>query len=351
MASRMPSPVELADRVPADLTGTRRRRLAGLGVVLAALVLAVLASLLVGARDLPPRVVAEALLQGRHDGVHALVWDLRLPRTVVALAVGPALGVCGALIQGLTRNPLADPGILGVNTGAGFAVTLGIGLLGLATAWEYVWLAFAGALLATVVVYLIASIGTGTTPEKLILAGVAIAAVLDGIAASIAFRRPEDFEGLRFWGVGSLGGRGLDVVATVAPFLGIGIALALLTAPSLNALALGDDLGRALGVHVLRMRVVCVVAVTLLAGGATALAGPVAFVGFMVPHIARWFAGPDQRWILPLSAVLAAVVLLLADVLARIVLPQGELRVGLVTAVLGAPLLIALVRRRQASEL
>ncbi|WHP17276.1 iron chelate uptake ABC transporter family permease subunit [Cellulomonas sp. ES6] len=329
------------------------RRVAWLagGVVL--LLLALLASLALGARPVGLGDVLGALT--RFDPAvenQVVVHDLRLPRTVVGLGVGAALGLAGALIQGLTRNPLADPGILGVNAGASFAVVLGAALLGLTHITQYVWLAFAGAVLATVVVYLIGSAGRGgATPVRLTLAGMALGAVLQGVASGITLLRPRVFDSMRHWEAGSLAAASWGTFRAVGAFLVAGAVIALACARPLNAVALGDDLARTLGTRVGLLRVAVVAAVTLLCGAATAAAGPIAFVGLMVPHVARWLVGPDQRWLLPLTLLLAPALLLVSDVVGRLVLAPAEVQVALVTAAIGAPVLIALVRRRNASTL
>jgi iron complex transport system permease protein len=309
-------------------------------------------SLSVGARNVALHTVFEALSgHGSGPDVDA-VTSLRLPRTVLGLLVGAALGVAGALIQAVTRNPLADPGILGVNAGSAFAVALAVGVLGVTAPLGYVWFAFLGALVTTVMVYLIGSAGNGqVSPARITLAGVALAAVLSGITSAMVLANPKGFDAMRAWEVGSLADRGWATLRVLFPFVVAGLVLALLLSHSLNAVALGDDLARSLGTNVLRTRILCIVAITLLAGGATALAGPIAFVGLMIPHIARWIVGPDQRWIVAYSVFLSPVVLMAADVLGRVILPSGELQVGVVTAFVGAPVLIALVRRRRASGL
>jgi iron complex transport system permease protein len=335
---------------PAGLARSNAGRLAGLLAVAALLVAVVVASIAVGARDISLGTIREALLA--YDSSldeHVMIREMRLPRTVVGLVIGPALGLCGALIQAFTRNPLADPGILGVNAGATFAVTVAVGFLGLASPLGYIWFALAGAGGVTVLVYLLGSLGGGrSTPAKLVLAGVAISAVLGGLTSAVILADRDAFDDLRFWGVGSIGGRQLDVVLSFAPFLLLGALIALAVARPLNALALGDELAASLGVRIGRVRVGVVIAVTLLAGTATALAGPIGFLGLMVPHAVRWFVGPDQRWILAYTVLVSPVLLLLADIVGRLLLPSGELRVGLVTAVVGAPVLILLARRRTA---
>lgn len=346
-----PAGTDPADR-PAGVARTNAGRSVGLLVALAVLVLAIVLSLVVGSKPVPLGTVWDALTGYDGSGDHVIVRDLRLPRTVVGLLVGTALGVSGALIQAMTRNPLADPGILGVNAGAAFAVVLAVAFLGLTDIGSFIWFAFAGAVVATVAVYAIGSQGRGgATPVRLTLAGVALGAVLGGVSQGITLLDPAAFDRMRFWGAGSLAGRTMEMAGTIAPFVVIGLVIALVVARPLNTVALGDDLASSLGAHVGRTRVLVGVAVMLLCGAATAAAGPIAFVGLMVPHVARWTVGPDQRWILPYSAVLAPVLLLVSDVVGRVVVMPGELQVGIVTAFVGAPVLIALVRRSKASGL
>ena len=337
-------------------TGLRRRTAVltvGLLVVAVLVLLAGIASLAVGARPIAPTTVVRALLAyDDADPLHLMVRELRVPRTVLAIVVGAALAVCGALIQAFTRNPLADPGILGVNAGASFAVTFAVGVLGLTAPGSYVPFALLGALALTLLVYLLGSFGrSGATPMKLTLAGVALGATFTGLTTAIVLRDQSTLQVMRFWGVGSVGGRTLDQLTWALPLVAAGLVLALVCARSLNALALGDDLAHSLGARVVTVRLLVVVSVTLLAGTSVAAAGPIAFVGIMIPHAVRWFTGPDQRWVIAFSMLVGPVFLLLADVLGRVVLPSGELRVGIVTGILGAPVLVALVRRRQVSEL
>lgn len=327
-------------------------RFAGLLGAIVVLVMLLLLSVAVGSKNIPLSVVLDALGNNTGKGDAYVIWDMRIPRTGVGLAVGIALGVAGALIQALTRNPLADPGILGVNAGAGFFVTLGIAVFGVTTIQGYVWFAFIGALLVTVAVYLIGSAGRGgADPIQLTLAGVALGAVLGGITTAMVLLDPRTFDQMRHWGAGSVVGRGWDVLLPVLPFFLLGLILAAVAAPALNAIALGDDLARSLGANVTLTRIIVIIAVTLLAGGATAIAGPIGFVGLMIPHIARWIVGPDQRWILAYTVVLAPCLVLAADVLGRVVIRPGEFPVGIVTAFIGAPVLIILVRRKNASGL
>ena len=320
-------------------------------MALGLLALAIVVSIAVGSREIPLDVVWQTLVgqapAGSTDAV--VILDSRLPRTVIAVAAGLGLGVAGALIQAVTRNPLADPGILGVTSGSAFAVAMAVGVLGITSVQGYLWFAFAGALLATVVVYVVGSIGReGSSPVRLTLTGVALGAVLSGVVTAMLLADPEGFSAMRAWESGSLAGRGWDGVVPVLPFIAVGVVVAFAISRSLNAIALGDDLAVSLGARVALVRTLAIVAVSLLAGGATAIAGPIAFVGLMIPHVARWIVGPDQRWIVALSIVLGPVLLLVADVVGRIVLRPGELPAGIVTAVVGAPVLIALVRRQKA---
>lgn len=343
---------------PAPRTRRRRsphrgaRAVGGAAVLLALLALAVVLSFAIGANALSPQAVWITLQGGGTPETDYIVFDLRIPRTVTGLVAGAALGVAGALIQAFTRNPLADPGILGVNAGAALAVALGVTFLGLRDVSQFVWLAFLGALVVTVAVYLIGSSGRGSAdPLRLTLAGVALGAVLSGITTGLSLSDPDAFDSMRSWNAGSLLGRGFDVILPVLPFVVVGLVLALLLAPGLNAIGLGEDVARAQGANVAGIRIGVIAAVTLLAGAATALAGPISFIGLMVPHVIRWTFGVDQRVILPLSAVLAPVILLLADVLGRIIIAPAEVPVGIVAAFVGAPVLIVLARRRKASAL
>ncbi|MDF1487102.1 FecCD family ABC transporter permease [Tessaracoccus caeni] len=321
-------------------------------VLTSALLLAVLLSLALGTRQLTLGEVWLGLWHQDSSEASVIFWSLRVPRTVVGIATGVAFGVAGALIQAITRNPLADPGVLGVNAGAGFAVTLGVGLFGVSSIEGYIWFAFAGAVMATVLVYLIGSAGrAAASPVQLVLAGVALGAVLGGYSTFLTLIDESTFTSIRNWALGSVSNTSLGDTAAVLPFLGVGLLLAVLVAGSLNAVALGDELAASLGASVARTRVLGIVAVTLLAGGATALTGGIAFVGLMIPHVARWFVGPDQRWIIAYTVIAAPTLVLTADVIGRLIARPGEIEVGVLAAVIGAPVLIALVRRGKASGL
>lgn len=319
----------------------RRRGLpAALAVAVAVVVGAGVLSLLVGARAVPLAAVWDTA-----HPMHAVV-AARLDRTLLGLAVGAALGLAGALMQGLTRNPLADPGILGVNAGATFAMVVGMTTLGAATMTQFLPLAFVGAALAALVVQAVASLGRdGATPMKLAVTGAALSAGLASWTTGLLLADRKTMESFRFWQVGTVAGRGTDVLLTGLPFLVVGLLLALVGARVLNALALGDDLARGLGRRTTRDRLVVALAIVLLAGTATAMAGPIAFVGLVVPHVVRSFVGPDHARVLPFSALAGAALVVLADTVGRVVLPPAEVQAGIMAAVVGVPVFVALVRR------
>ncbi|WP_442934273.1 FecCD family ABC transporter permease [Micromonospora sp. CPCC 205539] len=321
-------------------------RVAGLAGLVALTGVAVLLSLGLGAQSLHPGEVWSALVAPDGGDATAVVRELRLPRTVLGVLVGLALGVAGALIQGHTRNPIADPGLLGVSAGASFAVVLGMAVFGVGSLTGYIWFAFAGALAASLVVFgLGATQRGGPTPVTLALAGMAISALLSSFTSSLLLADSASLNSFRFWVVGSLSGRELDVAGQVAPFIVVGLVLAAINAPALNALGLGEDVARALGQHIGLARTVGITAIMLLTGAATAACGPIGFVGLAVPHLARALTGPDHRWLLPYSAFVGVCVVLLADVAGRLIARPAELQTGIVLAVLGAPFFVYLVRR------
>lgn len=343
--------------MPARGADHRKGRAAalGLGLVLlgAALFAIVLLSMATGARPIPVDMVLSALMAYDPNSTeHRIIWDLRLPRTVVGLLVGAALGLAGAVLQGATRNPLADPSILGINSGAALFVVLGVSVFGITQLTLYVWLAFIGAGAAMLVVYAVASLGReGATPIKLALAGAAMTAVMQAIINAILLASPRTLDEVRFWQVGSLAGRSMEIAVQVSPFILVGAALALATARLLDGLSMGDDVARSLGQRIGLSRGLAGLASVVLAGSAVAAAGPIAFVGLTVPHVARAITGPGYRWILPYSMLMAPILLLGADVIGRVIAPPGEVQVGIVTAFIGAPFFIALVRRRKLAAL
>ncbi|KIF72909.1 iron ABC transporter permease [Streptomyces sp. 150FB] len=332
-------------------TQARRRRVVGLGTLLVILVIAGAASLAVGARALSPGEVWHGLFavpdsDQRLTEIRLIVRTVRVPRTVLAIVAGAALGVGGALIQGYTRNPIADTGLLGVNSGASFAVVTVIALFGFTNPYQYVWFAFLGAGVAGVVVFGLASIGRGAgNPLTLALAGQGLTVFLAAMTTAIALSDQKSLNALRFWNAGSVAGVGFDVIWPVTALVAVGLVLALTTLPTLNLLNLGDDVARGLGVNIALSRTVGIVAITLLAGAATAACGPIAFLGLMVAHVARYLTGPDYRWLVPYAGLLGAVVLLVSDMVGRLVVRPGELDAGVVVALLGAPFFAVLVWR------
>ncbi|MEU1125234.1 iron ABC transporter permease [Streptomyces sp. NPDC005899] len=336
---------------PKGATEARRRRVAGAGVLVVVLVAAAAVSLAVGARSLDPAEVWHGLYAAPDPDrglteIRLIVRTVRVPRTVLAVVAGVALGTGGALIQGFTRNPVADTGLLGVNSGASFAVVTVIAVTGFTDPFQYVWFAFLGAAAAGVVVFGVSSIGRGAgNPLTLALAGQGVTVFLAAMTTAIALSDQKSLNALRFWNAGSVAGVGFDVIWPVTGFVAAGLVLALTTLPSLNLLNLGVDVARGLGVNVALSRTVGILSITLLAGAATAACGPIAFLGLMVAHVARHLTGPDYRWLVPYAGLLGAVVLLVCDIVGRLVVRPGELDAGVVVALLGAPFFAALVWR------
>jgi iron complex transport system permease protein len=291
-------------------------------------------------------------LSGSTAGVDQAAVVARLPRTVLAILVGAALALSGAAFQAITRNPLADPGILGVSSGASLAVVCGMAFLGLTTPYATIALATVGAAAAAVFVYAVGSLGRGgATPLKLALAGAATAAALTALMSAILLPRVDLLSTFRFWQIGGVGGAAWERIAIVAPVLALGAVIVLLTARGMNSLALGDDLAAGLGENVGRTRLLAGVGAVVLCGAATAIAGPIGFVGLVIPHLCRLLVGTDHRWLLPFSALAGASLLVLADTLGRVIARPAEIEVGIMTALVGAPFFIAIVRRQKVREL
>jgi iron complex transport system permease protein len=342
MTSTAPDPVATT---PAQLPQLRRGSVRGLVVLTLLLVLAGLVSLAVGSRPISLGTVVDVLFHPDGSDASTIVHDLRIPRTILALAVGVSLGIAGALMQGHTRNPLADPGLLGVEAGAAFAVVIGIYAFGVQDLTGYAWFSLAGAGLAAAAVFAIGSTKGGPDPVSLVLAGTAVSALLLSLTQTVILRDIDTLDAYRFWAVGSVSGRGMDVFWEVLPFMVAGLVLATLSASTLNLLQLGDDVAVSLGMHPMRYKVIGVLGVMLLTGAATAACGPVGFVGLVVPHVARHFAGVDYRWVIPYSGLIGGLLVIGADVIGRVVVRPGELQVGIVMALIGGPIFIYLVRR------
>lgn len=315
------------------------------------LIVAMALSLFVGAKPMPSGVIFDALTGTCQSADCTIIRDARLPRTLAGLLAGSALGLAGALMQTLTRNPLADPGLLGVNAGASFAIVLGAALFGAASPVEHMALAFCGALTASLIVAFTGSQGGGQlSPVRLTLAGVALAAVLEGLSSGIALLNADVYDQLRFWQAGSLDIRTLQTLKIVLLPVLLAASVALMSSRALNSLSLGSDTATALGSKVARTQLLGLLAITVLCGSATAVVGPIAFIGLMMPHLSRWLVGADHRWSLPVTLIATPALLLFADILGRLLVP-GELRVSVVSAFIGAPVLIILVRRARGGGL
>lgn len=342
-----------AVRVDDGRCGFGRRRAVDVATLVALLSAVVIASLAVGAKAVPVGSVIEAFTSYDPTNTdHLIVRELRLPRTIVGLLVGAALGVAGALMQAVTRNPLADPGILGVNAGASFAVVVGIWAFGVGSVLGLVWFAFAGAAITSVVVYLLGSVGRGgATPVRLALAGAALSALLFALTRAVTLLDTSTLDQFRFWAVGSLSGRDSEIVWNLGGFIVTGLVLAVAVARPLNVLALGEDTAAALGTKVGWTRAVGGLAIMLLCGAAVAAVGPVGFVGLVVPHAVRSRFGPDQRWLIPVCAIAGSALLLVCDTLGRVVARPGEIQVGIMTAGIGGPAFVLLVRRMRVIRL
>ena len=309
-------------------------------------VLLCLVSLAVGSHSLTLEEVAGAFVPGRTTVASVIVWQLRMPRTVLAVMVGASLAVAGVVMQGLTRNPLAEPGILGINAGASLSVVLSMSLLGLTDVSDFLWFAFAGAALAAFLVHLMSVPSADAGPARLVLAGVALGASLRSITGTITMYDSVTFDSYRFWVLGSLADRDAVLLVWVAPFLVVGLVLALASGLTLNALALGEEQAKALGVSPRRARALALISITLLCGASTAAVGPISFVGLVVPQVLRLALGADQRRLLAVSLVAGPVLLLAADVVGRVILESGEMEAGVVTAFIGGPVLLVMVIQR-----
>jgi iron complex transport system permease protein len=341
----------------------RSLRVLGIPLLLAALAALVVASVLFGTRPVPLDEIWPSFTAGAHEiwtalldfrmpqvpkatDVDGIVWDLRVPRTLLGLSAGLAIGAAGAITQGHTRNPIADPGMLGVNAGAACAVVGGIYLLGISSPIAFMFFGLLGAVIAATVVFGLSAL-SGSSPLTLILAGTGLTATLTAVTSSIVLVDTASLDQWRFWSVGSTAGRGIDVFWASLPFIGIGLVLALASGFFLNVLSLGDDMTKALGSRVVLIRSLGVLTITLLIGAATAACGPIVFLGLVVPHVARAIVGTDYRWIIPYSAILGAILLVGCDILGRLVARPGEVQVGVMMALMGAPFLIFMVRRQR----
>ena len=327
------------------------RRVGWLALTMLAVVVLAGASLAIGTRGVSVSDIAAAL-SGHDDTIGEAVVAMRIPRTVLAVLAGAALGLSGALMQGITRNPLADPGIFGVNMGAALAVVIGVAFFSISSSNAYIWTAILGAGVTAVFVYLVGSLGRGgATPLKLTLAGAATSIAFASLVMAIVLPRGDIAGGIRSWQIGGVGGATFSRILPVLPFLAVGVALAFISARKLNAMALGDEVAAGLGENVALGRAVAALSAVLLCGATTAICGPIGFVGLVVPHACRLIVGVDHRWLLPFSALGGGILLLASDIIGRIAARPGEVEVGIITALVGGPFFIWIVRRQQVREL
>lgn len=318
----------------------------GFPLCVAVLALAMLSSVAFGAANISAQSVLDSIFAFDPANTnHLIITTLRMPRALTAALVGASLAVAGAIMQGLTRNPLADPGLLGIEAGAAMAVVAAVAFLHIGSLSTYALFAFGGGAITALAVYALGSIGRGgPTPFKLTIAGAAVTAMLGSLTTAILLFNQRALEEVRFWMVGSVAGRNMDLVTQALPYMAVGLGLALLMGRQITTLSLGDDVARGLGQNTGWIRVLCGLAVVLLSGASVALAGPVGFVGLVIPHVVRFFVGVDYRWILPYCAVVGAAFLVGADVAGRLIARPSELAVGVMTALIGGPVFIALVR-------
>ncbi|AQR97242.1 FecCD family ABC transporter permease [Clostridium saccharoperbutylacetonicum] len=310
------------------------------------LIICLMLSLAFGSKNVGFSQAINALINSDDMSFSAIVVRERIPRTIFSVMAGASLGISGALMQSITRNPIADPSILGVNTGASLFVVIGIAFFNINSANEYIWIALAGAGITSIFVYGIASMGSGgMTPIKLALAGSATSAVLTSLVSVIILPRSEVMNAYRFWQVGSVSGATWDSINLILPYLIIGLIISIISTPALDVLALGDEVATGLGVNISIIRIICAIAGVILCGAITAIAGPIGFVGLMIPHSIRLILGANLRGLVPMSAIGGAVLLTISDVLGRVIGSPGELQVGIITAFFGAPILIIIARK------
>lgn len=312
----------------------------------------VLASLAWGSKNIEFSQVINALLNSNDTSFAALVVRERIPRTIFSIMAGASLGISGSLMQSITRNPIADPSILGVNTGASLFVVIGMAFFNINSPNQYIWLALFGAGITAVIVYFIASIGNGgMTPIKLALSGAATSAVLSSLVSAVILPRSDVMDTFRFWQVGSVSGATWESIRLILPFVIIGLIISIAATPALNVLALGDDVATGLGVNIGIIRIICAIAGVILCGAITAIAGPIGFVGLMIPHSIRLIFGSSLKGIVPMSGIGGAVLLTLSDVLGRVIGSPSEVQVGIITAFIGAPILIIIARKAKVKAL
>ncbi|MEM6611782.1 MAG: iron ABC transporter permease [Cyanobacteria bacterium P01_C01_bin.72] len=317
----------------------------GLILGISILGLSLIGSIIWGAADISLGDIYQSFTAFDGSTNHLIIRTVRLPRSLVAILVGASLAVAGAIMQGLTRNPLASPGILGVNAGAAFAVVVGTFITGSSSLTVYAWYAFAGAAISASAVYFLGSLGRGgLTPFNLTIAGAALTAFISSITSGILILSQRTLEEIRFWLAGSVAGRDFSLVLQILPYICIGLILAIALSRQITILSLGEDTAKSLGQSTALIKILAAISIILLAGASVAIAGPIGFVGLIVPHTVRLIVGVDYRWILPYSAILGAIITLIADLCGRLIIQPSELPVGLVMPLIGAPFFIYLIR-------
>ena len=319
-----------------------------IGVVVGILLVFALmaASVVYGLTSITWTTAWESFTRFNGSNEHIIIIENRVPRALIGAAVGASLAVAGALMQAITRNPLASPSILGVNAGASFVIVIAVTFFSVTSLTVFSWLAFLGAAVASIIVYVLGSLGReGLTPMKLTLAGAAIAAMFSSLTQGMLVLNEKALEDVLFWLAGSIEGRSLEMLSSVAPYIGVGLIGALFISIKINTLVMGEDVAKGLGQRTLLVKGGAAVLIVFLAGGSVAVAGPIGFIGIVVPHVARYFTGPDYRWIIPYSALLGAILLLVADIAARYVIMPLEAPVGVLTAVIGTPFFIYIARK------
>lgn len=323
-----------------------RQRLIGLIIAIIIILFLMCASVVYGYTDTTWKMALDAFQNNNGSNEHLVITNVRLPRALIAAAVGSSLAIAGVLLQTLTKNPLASPEIFGINSGAGFAVVIGVALFSIGNLQAFAWVAFLGAAIAVVGIYSIGSIGKdGLTPLKLTLAGAALTAMFSSMTQGFLVLNEAALEQVLFWLAGSVQGRKLEILTVLLPYLLIGWIGSFLIASKMNILSMGDDVAKGLGLNTVLLRVGAGVIIVLLSGGSVAVAGPIAFIGIVTPHLARSIAGIDHRWIIPFSGILGGILLLMADILARYIIMPEEVPVGVMTSIIGTPFFIYIARR------
>lgn len=328
------------------LLKTRSLKRVGFYLSLILLLLLMCASIVYGYTDTSWKIALEAFTDFNGSKEHLILQSVRLPRSLIAACVGASLAISGVLMQTLTKNPLASPDIFGINAGAGLAVVITVSIFSVGSMHAYTWVSFLGAAIAAIGVYIVGSLGTsGLTPLKLTLAGSVVAALFASITQGFLVISETTLDQVLFWLAGSVQGRKLETLTAVLPYMAVGWVMSLLIASKLNLLSMGDDIAKGLGLKVGFIKLIAASCVILLAGGAVAIAGPVGFIGIVIPHITRAIVGTDHRWVIPYSALLGSILLLVADILARYVIMPQEVPVGVMTAIIGTPFFIHIARK------